>query len=234
MHLIKDIFKASLWGFLLLILLMTIGASIACNYSTRFYNEKDIAEYTKTYDAIIKVTNGFKKLSISSSYFEKSEYIEKIEIAYNENCKDCISFYGYKLTTSITQFELDKFIDQISNFTQKESIDKSNLLLTLRYFSSFLNVIICFYLIIGLSKFKTLTSIGLLALFVLFIPIVLANTAFIFSYDLWKRDFILDDKCLLTFIFSIGYFFLIYPPTIITYSNKKFSLKNIIKLQGFT
>jgi hypothetical protein len=234
MHLIKNIFKASLWGFLLLILLMTIGASIACNFPTHFFNEKDTDKYAKAYNAIIKITNESKKLSISSSYFEKYEIIEKIEKAYNENCINCVSFYGYKLTASTNQFEIDSFLDHISKFTQKENTDKSNLLLFLRYIASFFNVIICFYLIIGLSKFKTLTSIGLIALFLLCTPIILANTAFIFSYDFWKRDFVLNDTLLLTFIFSIGYLFLIYPPIIITYSNKRFSLKKIIKLQGFT
>jgi ABC-type maltose transport system permease subunit len=239
MQMIKDVFKASLWGFSLLILIMLIIFSVvySSNLFSNFYTEKNITEYKKTYEVILNLSNQSKGLSPNRSPAQFHDEVEKIRKAYLDNCLNCRNFNQYSFEISDPSFaikiQLDRFIEEVAKFTKKENVDYSNNILIFTIASSVLNIIVCVYLIIGLSKYKILGATGLIALFIIFTPLILTCTSIVTSYDFWNKDIKLESNQFMIIIFSIAYAFIVYPPTIIINRNKGFSLKKILFLQYF-
>jgi multisubunit Na+/H+ antiporter MnhB subunit len=242
MSAIKDTLKASIWGVLLLTLLITAStaAMFAYDKTINFYTPTKINEYKKTRDAINNVLIDLEQYMVEKEvkydwYANSDEYVIEqtnlIKTRIEENCHtSCWNIYFSLPTRS---YEVNKFSSKLESLTNNEETSGANKIVAFTFFMSLLTILFSIYLLVGLFRYKKLKANGLTILVLLISPFLVSSACFAVAHANEYMAFDISEGGVNTIVACIAYIFIIFPPVILISKKNGYSISKIIKLDGY-
>lgn len=242
MNAIKDTLKASIWGVLLLTLLITAttAAMFAYDKSNNFYTQTKINEYKKTRDAIDNVLIDLKQYMVEKEvkydwYANSDEYVIEqtnlIKTRIEENCHtSCWNIYFSLPTRS---YEVNAFSRKLDSLTNNEETNGANYIVAFTLAMSIFTILLSIYLLVGLLRYKKMTANGLTVLVLFISPFLVSSACFSIAHANEYMVFDISEGGFYTIIACIAYIFIIFPPVILISKKRGYSISKIIKLDGY-
>ena len=239
---IKDILKASIWGALLLSLLISacLAAFVAFNKTDQFYTSSKIAEYKKTNAEINKALRDleqYMKEGESKAYLyaysdKTATAIEDfIRKGIDENCPtNCFVLY---FSTPKNSYEVENFRSKLERLIDNKETSEANKIVAFTFVMSLLMLLFSIYLLIAFFRYKKLTANGLTILVLLISPFLLASACFSVANVGEYMEFKIDQGAVYTIVCCVAYIFIIFPPVILISKKRGYSISKIIKLDGY-
>lgn len=242
MSAIKDTLKASIWGVLLLTLLITAGtaAMLAYDKTNNFYTPTKINEYKKTRDAINNVLIDLEQYMVKKEvkydwYANSDEYVIEqtnlIKTRIEENCHtSCWNIYFSLPTRS---YEVNNFSSKLESLTNNKETSGANYIEAFLLAMSIFTILLSIYLLVGLLRYKKLTANGLTVLVLLTSPFLVTSACFSLAYVNEYMSFDISGGSFYTIVACIVYIFILFPPVILISKKRRYSISKIIKLDGY-
>lgn len=242
MSAIKDTLKASVWGVLLLTLLITActAAMFAYDRTNNFYTPTKINEYKKTKDAINNVLIDLEKYMVEKevkyNWFANSdEYVIEqtnlIQTRIEENCH--IICWDISFSFPTRSYEVNKYFSKLESLTNNEKISGANYIEAFLLAMSIFTILLSIYLLVGLLRYKKLTAYGLTILVLLTSPFLVTSASLALAYVNEYMSFDISGGSFYTIVACIVYIFILFPPVILISKKRGYSISKIIKLDGY-
>ena len=239
---IKDIVKASIWGLLLLILLISASTATFLAYSKTndFYTSSKLTEYKKTNTVINEALRDLEQYMKESeskadfyAYSDKTVTVIKdfIKKGIDENCHtDCYVLY---FSTPTRSYEVENFRSKLERLIDNKETSDANKIVAFTFVMSLLTILFSIYLLIALFRYKKLTANGLTILVLLISPFLLASACFALARAGEYMEFEIEDGGFYTIAACAAYLLIIFPPEILIAKKRGYSISKIIKLDGY-
>lgn len=239
---LKDTLKASIWGVLLLVLVIFVStaAFVAFDKTGQFYTSSKITEYKKTNAVINEALKDLEQYMSENEYKEHwSAYRDKtvtviedfIKKGIDENCHtDCHVLY---FSTPTNSYEVENFRSKLERLIDNKETSDANKIVAFTFVMSLLTILFSIYLITALFRYKKLTANGLAVLVLLNAPFLLTSACFATVVAGEYMEFKIKDGAFYTIAACVAYLFIIFPPVILISKKRGYNIIKIIKLDGY-
>ena len=234
----KEIAKASLWGMLLLLLLLALIASsvLLADRVGSYYTSKDAIAYKKTHDALetpLAELDDYiqnKRFDIHWNAYADTKvlaYKEFIDIQIQDTCPKCRLYFSLP-TDGLSNLE---FKTKLESLSTENGINSANSITLASIVSSVICFLLTVYLIVGTFKYRTMGANGLSLLVLLVAPFLIASLG-VASLRLgnYMEPKILDGWSF-AIVGCIVYLFLAFPPIVYVSRIKGYKVLNILRLK---
>ena len=242
MSALKDILKASVWGALLLSLIITASAAVfvAFDKTGNFYTTNKITDYKKTNAVINEALRDLEQyISENESkvdwYADSDEAVtamnQFIEKGINDNCHtNCNELY---YSSPVRSYEVRDFRNKLERLLDNQKTNDANKIVAFTLVMSLLTTLFAIYLLIALFSYKKLTANGLTILVLLISPFLLASASLAVARVGDYMEFKIESAGVYTITTCVAYIFIIFPPVILISRKRGYSISKIIKLDGY-